>query len=135
MFNNIGEIVESTNYELLIAVSGNTKLVGALVYSVNLKESIEDNNKSGYRLLAVNEQYRNIGVGRKLMNDCIRRVKTSSFNQKNSQSTKFSIRINEVNKFFGFKRFNNVDFIEDKFLLSGFQLIINEAIKHQDKRA
>src|SRR5437868_1377682 len=72
MLLNIGELSHKPQTELLVAVSRDQKLLGAVVYFSNMEyygsggTATKEKNAAGFRLLAVDPSARGLGIGKLL---------------------------------------------------------------------
>ncbi len=78
---NVGAFTHKPETALLVAVSRDNKIAGALVYFDNMiyygsgGTATKEKNASGFRLLAVDPSSRGQGIGRMLAEECVRRAK------------------------------------------------------------
>ncbi len=81
MLANIGELTKKPCTELIVAVSNDNKIHGAVIYFSDMKyygsggTATHEKNASGFRLLAVDPSSRGCGIGKLLTNECIRKAK------------------------------------------------------------
>jgi GNAT superfamily N-acetyltransferase len=125
---NVGVFTRKPDTALLVAVSEENKIAGALVYFDNMIDygsggtATKEKNASGFRLLAVDPSCRGRGVGRILAEECVRRAR-----QKNHQQliihTTMAMRIAwRMYENMGFKRSADLDFKQGDFPVYGFRL-------------
>src|SRR5436190_327877 len=75
LLTNVGDFIAKPETELLVAVSVENKLAGAVVYFGDLKyygsggTATQEQNSAGFRLLAVDPATRGLGVGKLLVNE------------------------------------------------------------------
>jgi GNAT superfamily N-acetyltransferase len=127
---NVGDLSKKENTELIVAISNQDKVVGAVVYFSDLKSYgsrgavTEIKNASGFRLLTVDSKERGKGIGKLLVKECFNRAK--KLNHKHlfihsTESMKTAWRMYEK---LGFTRFIEIDFIQGKLLVYGFRINI-----------
>ncbi len=128
MLANIGELTKKPNTELLIAISTDEKIAGAVVYFTDMSSygsggtAPQEKNASGFRLLAVNHEVRGQGVGKLLTNKCIEKAKDSNQNQVIIHSTEFMKVAWKMYENLGFKRSEDLDFMQGSLPVYGFRL-------------
>jgi ribosomal protein S18 acetylase RimI-like enzyme len=87
MLSNVGELTHKEGTELLVAVSPEDKLAGAVVYFGTMKQygsggtATQEENAAGFRLLAVSPDARGQGIGKLLTLECIRKAKQQKLHQ------------------------------------------------------
>ena len=81
MLANVGSLTTTPGTELLVAVSAEEKIAGAVVYFADMKYyssggmATQERNASGFRLLAVDPTERGKGIGKLLTTACIRKAR------------------------------------------------------------
>src|SRR5438132_14030583 len=81
MLENVGDFTNKPDTELLIAVSQEGKIDGAVVYFGDMQyygsggTATQENNAAGFRLLAVNPDTRGLGIGKLLTVSCIEKAR------------------------------------------------------------
>lgn len=81
MLANVGRMTEIQAIELLVAVSDPGRIGGCVVYYPDMKyygsggTSTAEKNSSGFRLLAVDPELREKGIGKMLILACINKAK------------------------------------------------------------
>jgi len=124
MLLNIGELTKKSKTELLIAVSSIGKIVGGIVYFSDMQfygsggTATEEQNASGFRLLAVDHSTRGQGIGKLLSNECIEKAKRLNQEQVIIHSTKAMQIAWKMYEKLGFKRSEDLDFLQGEFLFS-----------------
>lgn len=128
MLANIGELTKKPKTELLVAVSSEGKIVGAVVYFSDMKyygsggTAPEEENASGFRLLAVSPTGRGQGVGKLLTNECIKKAKNQKRDQLIIHTTKAMKVAWKMYEHIGFKRSEDLDFLQEELPVFGFRL-------------
>jgi GNAT superfamily N-acetyltransferase len=91
---NVGELTNKPETELLVAVSPDGQLAGAVVYFGEMRNygsggtAPQENNCSAFRLLAVNPDVRGKGIGKLLTHACIRKAQEKGNSQMIIHTTK-----------------------------------------------
>jgi len=130
MLTNVGELTTKPETELLVSVSANGKPVGAVVYFGDMKyygsggAATSEKNAAGFRLLAVDPSARGLGIGKLLINECIRKAKDKNLSQVIIHSTKAMQIAWKMYEQIGFKRSEDLDFIQGELPVFGFRLIL-----------
>jgi len=128
MLANIGALTEKSAVKLLIAVSSNGKIGGGLVYFGDMKyygsggTATLEKNAGGFRLLAVDPAIRGKGIGKMLTQACIQIAKNEKQEQLIIHSTKAMKIAWKMYKKIGFKRSEDLDFIQGELPVFGFRL-------------
>jgi len=128
MLANIGELTNKPGVELLVAVSPDSKLAGAVVYFRDMKyygsggTATQEHNASGFRLLAVDTAVRGQGIGKLLTKECISKAKTQKFPQMIIHTTKVMQTAWKMYEHLGFRRSEDLDFIQGELVVYGFRL-------------
>ncbi|MFT5349582.1 MAG: ribosomal protein S18 acetylase RimI-like enzyme [Planctomycetota bacterium] len=132
MLANVGSLTQQADTRLLVALSPDVELWGAVVYFGNMKdyasggEDIDIDNASGIRLLAVDIKTRGMGVGRALTQACIEIAKASKHDQVVLHSTKLMKVAWAMYEKMGFKRSADLDFNLHGLSIFGFRLDIRQ---------
>jgi GNAT superfamily N-acetyltransferase len=130
MLANIGEFVAKPETELLVAVSPDNKISGGVVYFGDMKQygsggtATQEQNASGFRLLAVDPSMRGFGIGKLLTNECIKKAKDKKLGQVIIHSTKVMQTAWKMYEDLGFKRSEDLDFMQGELPVFGFRLPI-----------
>lgn len=128
MLANIGEITKKSSTELLIAISSEKKIAGAVVYFSDMSSygsggtATQEKNASGFRLLAVDHDARGHGIGKLLINECIEKAKSENQEQVIIHSTKFMQVAWKMYEKLGFERSEDLDFMQGSLPVFGFRL-------------
>ena len=129
MLANIGELTQKPGTELLVAVSSDDKIAGGVVYFNDMQyygsggTATKELNASGFRLLAVDPAIRGAGIGRLLTNACIQKAK----DEKHQLIIHTTMAMQTAWKMYenlGFKRSEDLDFMQGELAVFGFRLKI-----------
>jgi GNAT superfamily N-acetyltransferase len=127
---NIGEMATRPGTELLVVVSSKDEIAGAVVYFSDMKsygsggKAINEENASGFRLLAVDPLMRGSGLGKLLTNECIRKARINKHKELIIHSTKAMQTAWKMYENIGFKRSEDLDFLQGGFPVYGFRLVL-----------
>lgn len=130
MLANIGELTNSPKTELLVAVSSGNKIVGGVVYFGDMKyygsggTATKVQNASGFRLLAVDTSTRGCGIGKLLTIACIKKAMDNKQSQIIIHSTKAMQIAWKMYENLGFKRSEELDFMQGELPVYGFRLLL-----------
>jgi GNAT superfamily N-acetyltransferase len=128
MLANIGEFTLKPNTELLVAVSPEGKIAGTVVYFGDMQyygsggRAANEKNAAGFRLLAVDPLLRGNGVGKLLVNYCINKARKQGFAQLIIHTTMAMQTAWTMYANLGFKRSENLDFMQGRLPVFGFRL-------------
>ncbi len=128
MLTNIGELTKNPKTELLVAVSSQGKIEGAVVYFSDMQFygsggiATQEKNASGFRLLAVSYVTRGHGIGKLLSKACIKKAKDIEQSQVIIHTTKVMQVAWKMYEKLGFKRSEDLDFIQGELPVFGFRL-------------
>ncbi|HET6768301.1 MAG TPA: GNAT family N-acetyltransferase [Chitinophagaceae bacterium] len=131
MLANIGELTKKPETELLVAVSNDNKIKGAVVYFSDMQyygsggTATKEKNAAGFRLLAVDPSIRGKGIGKLLTKECIRKAKEKSLSQVIIHSTKAMQTAWKMYEGMGFKRSEDLDFLQGELPVFGFRLFLD----------
>lgn len=125
---NVGDFTLMPEVKLLVALSENDSIDGAVVYFGDMQYyssggiATQEKNAAGFRLLAVSHRARGKGIGKLLSNYCIDLAKSQKQEQLIIHSTKaMQIAWNMYEKL-GFKRSEDLDFKQADLQVYGFRL-------------
>jgi GNAT superfamily N-acetyltransferase len=127
---NAGAFTHKPDTVLLVAVSGENKIAGALVYFDNMiyygsgGKATKEINASGFRLLAVDPSSRGQGIGRMLAEECVRRAREKKHHQLIIHTTMAMQTAWRMYEKMGFKRSGDLDFKQGDFPVFGFMLLL-----------
>lgn len=130
MLANIGELTANPGTELLVAVSPEDKIVGAVVFFNDMKNygsggtATKEQNAAGFRLLAVSPLTRGKGIGKLLTKECIRKAKDQKLQQLIIHSTMAMQVAWKMYENLDFKRAEDLDFMQGELPVFGFRLIL-----------
>lgn len=128
MLADIGEITKKPHTELLVAVSLEGRIAGAVVYFSDMSSygsggsATEEKNASGFRLLAVDPEKRGKGIGKLLTEACIEKARKDKNEQVIIHSTNFMQVAWKMYEKLGFKRSEDLDFMQGDLPVFGFRL-------------
>ncbi|MCD0475427.1 GNAT family N-acetyltransferase [Flavobacterium sp. EDS] len=130
MLANIGDLTTNPDTELLVAVTSDDKIVGGVVYFGDMQYygsggiATKEKNTSGFRLLAVNPMNREQGIGKLLIKDCIEKAKEKKQQQLIIHSTMAMQTAWKMYERLGFKRSEDLDFMQGELPVFGFRLLL-----------
>ncbi|MFA5974256.1 MAG: GNAT family N-acetyltransferase [Lentimicrobiaceae bacterium] len=130
MLANVGEFASKTDTELLVAVSGDGKIAGCVVYFSDMKNygsggtATLEQNAAGFRLFAVDPLFRGQGIGKLLTNECIRKARDKKLSQVIIHTTMAMQTAWKMYENTGFNRSEDLDFIQGKLPVFGFRLLL-----------
>ncbi|HEU5291546.1 MAG TPA: GNAT family N-acetyltransferase [Cyclobacteriaceae bacterium] len=128
MLANVGELTHKPETELLVAVSPQGKIAGAVVYFGDMKfygsggTATLEKNAAGFRLLAVSPLARGQGIGKFLTEACIHKAKDKKVTQMIIHTTKAMQTAWKMYENIGFKRSEDLDFKQGELPVFGFRL-------------
>ena len=128
MLANIGALTKNPGTELLVAVSPGNQIGGAVLYLSDMKyygsggSAALEKNAAGFRLLAVDPSKRGRGIGKLLTNECIRKTREKKISQLIIHSTEFMQVAWAMYDQLGFKRSDDLDFMQGELPVFGFRL-------------
>ena len=128
MMANVGASVNKPGTELLVAVSSDDKIAGCVVYFSDMKyygsggTATMEQNVAGFRLLAVDPSAQGQGIGKLLTNECIRKAKDRKLDQMIIHTTMAMLTAWKMYEKLGFKRSEDLDFIQGQLPVFGFRL-------------
>lgn len=128
MLENVGDFATKPFAELLVAVSADGKIDGAVVYFGDMAfygaggTATNEKNAAGFRLLAVNPEARGRGIGKLLSLACIEKARKNSLEQVIIHSTKAMMTAWKMYEKIGFKRSEDLDFMQGELPVFGFRI-------------
>ncbi|UTW65491.1 GNAT family N-acetyltransferase [bacterium SCSIO 12643] len=132
MLRNVGSLTQNPNIELLVAVTNQGNIGGAVVYFSNMKDygsggtATLEKNACGFRLLGVADHARGLGLGKLLTLSCIEKGKKSNSKTMIIHTTKSMKLAWGMYERIGFKRAGDLDFMQGKLPVFGFRLELNK---------
>ena len=132
MLANIGELTKKPETELLVAASNDGRIGGAVVHFSDMQyygsggTATKEKNAAGFRLLAVDPQLRGKGIGKLLTNACIQKARDKKLSQVIIHSTKAMQTAWKMYEGMGFKRSEDLDFMQGELPVFGFRLYLTE---------
>ena len=130
MLANIGELTTKPETELLVTVSAEGKIMGGVIYFSDMQyygsggTATKEQNASGFRLLAVDPLTRGKGIGKLLIDECIRKAKDKKHNQVIIHSTMAMQIAWKMYDNLGFTRSEDLDFMQGELAVFGFRLLL-----------
>ncbi len=131
MLSNIGKMTDKPDTELLVAVSPDGQILGGVVYFGDMRyygsggTATGEKNAAGFRLLAVDPAARGRGVGKELTKECIRKARAQNLSRVIIHSTKAMQTAWKMYEGLGFKRSEDLDFMQGELPVFGFRLSLN----------
>ena len=130
MLANVGEFANKPGAEILVAVSPGNKITGAVIYFSDMKyygsggTATSEQNACGFRLLAVDPTARGMGIGKLLTNTCIKKAKDKNVSQMIIHTTMAMQAAWKMYENIGFKRSEDLDFMQGELPVYGFRLLL-----------
>ena len=128
LLHNIGEFTNKPDTELIVVVSLEDKILAAVVFFGDMQHygsggtATQEKNAAGFRLLAVDPSARGQGLGKLLTNECINRARNKKLSQIIIHTTKAMQQAWKMYEGIGFKRSEDLDFLQQGFPVFGFRL-------------
>lgn len=133
MLASIGALTERPKTKLLVAeVDG--RIAGAVIYFGDMQyygsggTATSERKTAGFRLLAVNPDFRGLGLGRLLTQKCIDQAKSDGLRQLIIHSTESMKIAWRMYVGIGFKRSVDLDFMQGDLPVFGFRLDLRNHI-------
>lgn len=124
----VGDLADRPGAEIILAVSGDSKIVGAVVFFSEMEyygsggTAVKATNAAGFRLLAVQSAARGRGIGKMLTMECINRAREGGKQQLIIHTTKAMQTAWKMYENLGFKRSPDLDFMQGELPVYGFML-------------
>ncbi|MBF4518240.1 GNAT family N-acetyltransferase [Flavobacterium sp. ANB] len=127
MLANIGDFTNFPETELLVATDNNDNILGAVVYFNDMQYygsggiATQQQNSAGFRLLGVDLKERGKGIGKILTEECI---KKATFNKRKQLIIHSTLAMQTAWKMYenlGFKRSEDLDFMQGELPVFGFR--------------
>lgn len=132
MLANIGDLTKNPETELLVAVSAEAEIQGAVVYFGNMSfygsggSATKETDASGFRLLAVDLAARGQGIGKLLTLECIAKARSKGHSQVIIHTTQAMQTAWKMYEKLGFRRSKDLDFMQEGLPVFGFRLLLDE---------
>jgi ribosomal protein S18 acetylase RimI-like enzyme len=129
MLENVGEFTLKPQTELLVAVSPDGSIKGAVVYFGDMQyygsggTAVNEKNAGGFRLLAVATDARGLGIGKILTQACIEKARLQKQQQVVIHTTMAMQTAWKMYEKIGFKRSVDLDFMQGELPVFGFRLL------------
>lgn len=126
----VGQMTAIPEIELLVAATPQGAIGGAVVFIGDMKyygsggKATTEKNASGFRLLGVNPDYRKAGIGKLLTHACIEKARGRKSEQLIIHSTKAMQVAWGMYERLGFKRSEDLDFMQGTLPVYGFRLVL-----------
>ena len=130
MLARVGEFTLKPSTEILISTNGGDALAGAVVFFGDMRyygsggTATLEKNAAGFRLLAVDDQFRGKGIGKLLTLECINKARRSNLQQIIIHTTKAMQTAWKMYENLGFKRSEDLDFMQGVLPVFGFRLLL-----------
>lgn len=130
MLKNVGNLTKNKKIELIVAVSKQGHIGGAVVFFKDMKDygsggtATNEKNACGFRLLAVDEKFRGLSLGKALTIECINRGKKTNAEHIIIHTTKAMKTAWGMYERLGFKRSEDLDFMQGELPVFGFRMKI-----------
>lgn len=128
--SHVGELTQKDGVELWVASSENEEILGAVLYFSIMEHygsggsASEQKNASGFRLLAVSEKARGLGIGKALIEACISKARKDGNSELIIHSTEYMKVAWKMYERLGFKRSTDLDFNQAGVSVCGFRLLL-----------
>lgn len=128
---NIGNMTDKPKVRLLIAISNEGKIGGAVVYLGDMAyygsggRATQEKDAAGFRLLAVDPDTRGQGLGKRLSMACLNLAKEEDNQQMIIHTTNAMKPAWKMYEKIGFRRSEDLDFLMEGFPVFGFRLPIS----------
>ena len=127
---NISDFINKPGAELLVALSPEDKILGAVVFFSDIKyygsggSATREKNAAGFRLLGVSPQARGKGIGKLLTVSCMDKARENHAGQLIIHTTMAMQTAWKMYEHFGFKRSEDLDFMQGALPVYGFRLLL-----------
>lgn len=127
MLSNVGMLTTRPETELLAAVSAEGKIAGAVIFVGDMQyygsggTATQEQNASGFRLLAVSPNARGLGIGTLLTKACISKAGEKGSRQLIIHTTMAMQTAWKMYEQSGFKRSEDLDFMQGELPVYGFR--------------
>lgn len=130
MLVNVGELCSRPGASLILALDAEGQIAGAVVYFGDMKQygsggsATMETDAAGFRLLAVDHEYRGLGIGKLLVESCISRAREQERSQVIIHSTLSMKTAWKMYEKMGFGRSEDLDFLQGSLPVFGFRLLL-----------
>jgi len=130
MLLKIGDLTKKPKTELLVAVSSGGQIAGGVVYFNDMQyygsggTATKEKKASGFRLLAVDPSARGCGIAKLLTDKCISKAREHKNVQVIIHTTKAMQIAWKMYENLGFKRSEDLDFMQGELPVFGFRLLL-----------
>lgn len=127
MLRNVGDLTQKPGAEIIVAKSQGNQLLGAVVYFADMQyygsggTATKEKEAGGFRLLAVDTAARGQGIGKLLTLACIDRSRQKNLKQIIIHTTKAMLPAWRMYEAIGFKRSEDLDFLQGELPVFGFR--------------
>lgn len=127
---HVGDLAQNPGTRLLVAASPENHILGAVVFIGEMQYygsggiAPKERDATGFRLLVVREEARGKGIGRRLTQECIERTRKMNIGQVILHTTKAMITAWRMYESMGFKRSDDLDFMQGELPVFGFRLML-----------
>lgn len=127
---NVGALTQKPETEILVATTPEDQLAGVVVYFGDIQyygsggTATQEKNAAGFRLLAVHPAMRGQGIGRLLTHECLRKAKEKRRSQLIIHTTKAMETAWKMYEKIGFKRSEDLDFMQEALPVFGFHYLL-----------
>lgn len=128
LLRHIGRLTAKPKTSLLIAVTSQGEVLGAVVYFGDMSQygsngiATQESNAAGIRFLAVAPKARGTGIGKALTLACIQKAKASGLSQVILHTTAIMMTAWQLYEKMGFQRADELDFDQGDLKVQGFRL-------------
>lgn len=129
MLANVGQLTLKPDTELIVAVTNDDQIGGAVVYFGDMQHygsggaATQEKNAAGFRLLAVSDQERGKGLGKLLTLACLEKAKEQKQSQLIIHTTNAMKPAWKMYEKIGFKRSEDLDFLQGNLEVFGFRFM------------
>ena len=130
MLASVGDLTQKPDTELLVAVSPANDILGAVVYFGDMSQygsggtATLEKDAAGFRLLAVSTAARSLGIGKLLTLACITKARQKKRSQVIIHTTMAMQAAWKMYENIGFKRSEDLDFMQGHLAVFGFRLLL-----------
>lgn len=127
LLRRVGQFTLKPEVSLLVAVDDIGVLLGTVVYFGDMSHygsggsATKETNSAGFRLLAVAEHARGMGIGKALTEECLKRAKEAGLQQVIIHSTMAMQTAWNMYEKMGFVRSVDLDFMQGSLPVFGFR--------------